>query len=167
MALEQDVDVINISFGASEKSKVLERAVKDAHDREVVIVAAAGNTGTDAKQYPAEFGEVIATAAVSQDGTVLAGFSSRGGWVDISAPGDNIVAPVPGGGWAAWSGTSMAAPFVSGQAALLLGLAPDMDADDVWDGIKEDALDVDDGGKGLVQLEASLDWVFEHFLDDD
>ncbi|WP_114592439.1 S8 family serine peptidase [Euzebya pacifica] len=165
MALEQGADVINISFGAGEKSKVLEQAVKDAEDQQVVIVAAAGNTGTDEKHYPAEFDEVIATAALATDGTVLAGFSSRGGWVDISAPGEHIIAPVPGGGWASWSGTSMAAPFISGQAALLLALAPDMEAEDVWKALEEDALKVEDGGEGLVQLVASIGWVHEHYLE--
>ncbi len=95
-----------------------------------MIVAAAGNNGSTTKEYPAaEEGKgVLAVAATTQD-DVRASYSNYGSWVQIGAPGDAILSTVPGNQWGAWSGTSMAAPFVAGVAALVqsvdAGLTPD------------------------------------------
>lgn len=94
-----------------------------------VVVAAAGNDGSRSlKTYPAAEGAygLIAVAASTASGR-LAAFSNSGRWIQMAAPGDGVTSSVPGG-WGTWSGTSMAAPLVSGTAALMHSLAPRLGA---------------------------------------
>lgn len=116
-AAQQGADVINLSLGADCGSQVLSSSIQSAIAQGVIIVAAAGNGGTDIAQCPASMPKVIAVAAVDEN-KVRASWSNYGaGWVDIAAPGVGITSTFPGG-YASWSGTSMATPFVAGAAAL-------------------------------------------------
>ena len=85
-----------------------------------VVVAAAGNHGTDKiREYPAaEHSKGLLSVAASATNGALAEFSNYG-WVKMASPGDGLTSAIPGGGYATWSGTSMAAPLASGAAALL------------------------------------------------
>lgn len=118
-AVDRGAKVINMSLGSEKGSPALQRAIRRAHERGVTVVAAAGNEGPGAGTvgYPAAYPETIAVAATDQaDG--IADFSSRGPEVDLAAPGAQIPSTMPGGGFAAMSGTSMAAPHVAGLAAI-------------------------------------------------
>jgi subtilisin family serine protease len=121
-ATAHGADVINMSFGTVEHtdSKVLKEAIKDAVHSGSVVVAAAGNDGSDVKHYPAAIDGVTSVAALDVGGTALATFSAQGKWVDVAAPGEDVISTLPCG-YGSWSGTSMASPFVAGEAALLAG----------------------------------------------
>jgi len=120
-AAKAGVDVINMSLGGPNGSAALERAVKSALAKGVVVVCAAGNSGPDPNTvgFPGGYPGVIAVAA-SDSNDDVAQFSSRGPQVAFIAPGVDITSTVPGGGTKKLSGTSMASPHVAGLAALAL-----------------------------------------------
>jgi hypothetical protein len=116
--------VINMSFGMLRQSSAVSIALAEAYARGVICVSAAGNSGAEFPQeYPALSPLALAVAATGFDERP-APFTSYGRFVDMSAPGVDIRSAYPGGRYVLWSGTSMAAPFVSGSAALLVGLHP-------------------------------------------
>lgn len=155
-AVAAGADVINTSFGSFTKSKMIERAVKRAMKAGVIVVSAAGNAGTDDKQYPAAQGGVIGVGASHE--AAIASFSGRGGWVDVVAPGTGIVSALPGGGYGVWNGTSMAAPIVAGQAALLREVAPELSGKDLRKIIRKTSRKAEGSIKGsIIALEAAVD----------
>ncbi|MFM6061718.1 MAG: S8 family peptidase [Microcystis panniformis] len=127
-AAENGAKVINISGGAltdmGEAEDWLIRAVEMCNERNILIVAAAGNDGCECLQVPAALPAVLAVGAVDARGHPL-DFSNWGETYQsqgILAPGENILGAKPGGGTVQLSGTSFAAPIVAGVAALLLSL---------------------------------------------
>ncbi len=133
-AVAEGADVINASWGGETYSQPLCDAIQLAGDAGVLVVAAAGNGGADgigddndaAPSWPANCPAtnlVSVAATTPSDG--LAGFSNFGaGSVDIGAPGQDVLSTIPGNAYGYKSGTSMAAPHVSGVAALVLGMHP-------------------------------------------
>ena len=121
-AADHGADVINLSLSGPTDSPLQRDAVAYAAGKGVVLVAAAGNDGNDALQYPAAYEDVLAVAA-STDRDRLASFSSRGEWVDLAAPGTSILSAAAGAYARVW-GTSFAAPIVAGAAGLVLSLRP-------------------------------------------
>jgi thermitase len=117
-SVNHGADVVNLSLGGTANPSVLRTAINRAYGRGVVVVAAAGNEGSNRPVYPAAYSKVIAVSATSADGRLLP-FSNRGEWVDLAAPGTNILSTSKSGGYGRMSGTSMSAPFVSGLAGLL------------------------------------------------
>ena len=118
--IENKVRVINMSFGFNKNSKALERAIQEVYKRNIVLVAAAGNSGgNNSVMYPAKYPEVIAVAA-SNSNDKVAWFSSGGSEVDVMAPGVGILSTHKSGGYKTMSGTSMASPHVTAACALIL-----------------------------------------------
>ncbi len=124
-AASHGAQVINASFGTHGSAGVLKDAVARVTAQGVLVVGAAGNDGRDRTMYPAAADGALAVAAVGP-GDVPSSFTNRGRWIDVSAPGESIHSTfaVPAGSWAANSGTSMATPFVTGEAALVLARRP-------------------------------------------
>ncbi len=150
-ASDDGAHVVNLSLGTTQTTNLLRTAVAlancdfDDDDDEfedagfdddrtrcankfgAVVIAAAGNDGSDTQQqFPAAEavpGSLSVTAHTEQ--RTLAPFANFGSWVEVAAPGDKIISTFPGGGYATWSGTSMAAPLASGTAALVLATYPD------------------------------------------
>lgn len=121
-AADNGAKVINMSYGGPGESATERNAVNYAWNAGVVLLGAAGNDGTTNRGYPAAFENVIAVGATNaQD--LRAGWSTYGpDWVNVGAPGENIMSTVPGG-YANATGTSMASPMAAGVVALLWAFA--------------------------------------------
>jgi subtilisin family serine protease len=119
--IQNDMDVANMSLGASNASRAFEAICGEAYNRGLMLVAAAGNEGYG-PEYPAAFGQsVVAVASVDSD-SQHSDFSNVWETNDISAPGEGIVSCRLGGGYMVLSGTSMASPHVTGSIALGLSV---------------------------------------------
>ncbi len=120
-AVTNGADIINLSMGADCDSDVLKEAIDAALVNNVLVVAAAGNDGSNVPQCPAKYFGVIGVTAVRSDNSVPE-WANYGDWVQLAAPGEGITSTIvgpEGAGYASWSGTSMATPFVTGAAALV------------------------------------------------
>lgn len=117
-AVEQNVHIINISFGTQTYSEALKTAVDAATEKGILIVAAGGNHGNSSVDYPAAFDSVLAVGATNAAGEISS-FSSRGEAIDVVAPGEAVLAQGNFGEDLTLSGTSLSAPHVTGVAALL------------------------------------------------
>jgi len=112
-------EVISMSFGGFGYDQGFYDALRAAYSYGIVLVAAAGNEGDSGVTYPAKHPEVIAVAATDENDNV-ASWSSKGPEVEIAAPGVNVLSTYRNNWYAYGSGTSMAAPHVSGTAGLMI-----------------------------------------------
>ena len=129
-AVNQGVRVINMSF-AGPNDPSLERALKAAYDKNIVLIAAAGNAGPKSPPlYPGADPNVIAVTATDVDDKLFPG-ANRGKYVSVSAPGVDILVPAPENTYQITTGTSVAAAQVSGIVALLLERNPKLTPADV------------------------------------
>lgn len=167
-ALEKGCQVISMSFGApvetGSHSVVFEQVARIAMEHKCLLVAATGNESDREEgliapvNHPANCPSVIAVGALNASLKIAefscAGTDATSGQVDIAAPGDNILSTWPGGKYRRESGTSMAAPFVAGAAALLWEQYPDSSAEGIWLKLIQQArrstLPASDIGAGLV-----------------
>ena len=135
-AYDNGADVINMSFGGSASSVAVQDALATAYTR-CVLVASAGNDGMPNEglgslpNYPTAYSYVLGVMSVDQNGAESA-FTNydvtayNGVEYEVYAPGEGIISTIPGNRYATWSGTSMAAPLVSGMAALLRSYYTDL-----------------------------------------
>ena len=117
-AIEHDMDIINMSFGTNVYSEILEAAIQDASDAGILMIAASGNTGEESIDYPAAFEEVISVGSVDAQGQICEN-SSGGSSAELLAPGDAVRTSSFFGGTIIASGSSIAAPHVTGVASLI------------------------------------------------
>ena len=142
--IEQQIDVVNMSLGGAEPSEALEQLIVRARQAGIACIVAAGNSG-GVVQYPGSSPNVLTVAAIGRvnefpadsyhaqtvtpvvdaNGFFSASFTCYGPEVSVCAPGVAITSSVPENSYAAWDGTSMAAPHVTGLAALALAHHPD------------------------------------------
>ena len=129
-AIDENVDVINMSFGSLENSKILHKAIKDAYGKGILLIAAAGNRGEiDGKvEYPAAYNEVMSVGAIDSNGDITEN-SSVGEDVDVNAPGEFVKTTTNFGLETVSSGTSIAAPHITGMACMLWQMNKEKSAD--------------------------------------
>ena len=142
-AADKGAHVINLSLGGYAYSNALRDAINYAvNDNNVVVVAGAGNDNVSTPFYPAAYDNVIAVAGTT-DVDTKADFSDYGAWVDVSAPAVDIMTTYLGGDWGLANGTSLAAPFVAGVAALIRSQHPEWNATMVRNQILQTADPID------------------------
>lgn len=119
IAMEKKARVINLSL-AGPSSRLLQRSIEQAVRNGAVVVAAAGNGSSGGvPPFPATMADVIAVTAVDVEQAPYT-FATQGEFIDLAAPGVDILSSAPGGQWLVFSGTSAAAPHVSAIVALML-----------------------------------------------
>ena len=173
LVLYPKADIINLSLGLTEDSFVIGDAIRDAVAAGVIVIAAAGNEGSDAAFYPAYYPEVFGVGSVNHEG-YRSLFSNFGANVSVMAPGgtdqtsiyydginDDILGPVGDDNYAFFIGTSFAAPHVSAVAALMKQLDSGLDSVSFASYLNRGMLtDVrEDGsfyGRGLINAEKAV-----------
>ncbi|MDB4330371.1 S8 family serine peptidase [bacterium] len=121
-AVDNGANILSNSWGGGGFSQALYDVIEYAKERDVLFVAASGNSNTDRMHYPSSYeNDNIISVASSDAQDNKSSFSNYGlPHVDIAAPGSSILSTIKGGGYAFMSGTSMATPYISGAAALML-----------------------------------------------
>ncbi len=160
-AVECGADIINMSIGGYNYESDYDFAVNRAYRNGVVIVAAAGNEGRALKEYPAAFDHTVAVASVGRNGK-RAEYSNYGSWITISAPGSDIYSacttsndPTNNSAYDWMSGTSMAAPVVSGAIALYMSKVGSLNYDQILPVLKNSANKCSSSqmGYGIISVE--------------
>ncbi|MBI4333900.1 MAG: S8 family serine peptidase [Chloroflexi bacterium] len=164
-AVDNGMQVVNMSFGGGSWPWVGEQALSNAYNAGIVLVAGSGSQGRadgsgDNVNYPARYNNVVAVGAVDGQNNRLPG-SSTGYALELAAPGLNIYTTARGGGYGFFGNTSAAAAHVSGAAALLIraGVAGNLE---VRRRLRDTALDLGSPGwdtrygKGLINVSRAI-----------
>ncbi len=165
-AVKNGAHIINMSFGSAQRSKAVDDALDLAEAKGVAGIASAGNGGAEEVQNPTSRKGVNVVGAVDSL-NIKADYSNYGSWVKVVAPGTGIRSTFWTGGYATWSGTSFAAPFVSAQSALMLSVNPTLTPSNLRSAIRSTARSIDDInplfvgllGKGVIDVFAAVNSV--------
>jgi hypothetical protein len=130
-AAENGVRIANVSFGGDQSSSLLQDAVTYAWNNKTLVFSSMSNTGNSVASYPAACTNVVAVGATGQNGTI-ASFSAYGSWITLVAPGVSVPSAVNGGGYASFSGTSIASPIAAAVAALAVSVNPTISNSDLF-----------------------------------
>ena len=148
-AADHGADVVNMSLGTYTENKTLGEAVKYALGKNVVCVATMGNDNVERRRYPAGFPGMIAIGSTDENDK-KSSFSNYGNWITVSAPGTNILSTLPTymspNGYGKMSGTSMAAPLVTGLVGLMRSQSKGLSPAEASKVLKESSDDLGDPG---------------------
>lgn len=146
-AIEDDVDVINTSFGLFSPSYSLNRVIEEAYQQGIIVVSAAGNSDSSAGFYPATYDNTISVASLYPNGTKMEK-SNYGDWVDVATLGYRVHSSLPDNSYGYKSGTSQATAFISAEVAKILaanGLDNDISFEEVLEQLLEDRELIEEG----------------------
>lgn len=164
-AVDQSSDIINLSLGGIDDNIYISQAIEYALDHNVLVIAASGNDNVNCDLYQPAGLDGVYTIGASSLLNTKANFSNFGSSLEIMAPGVRVLSTVPGGGYEAWDGTSMAAPIVSGIAAILKADYPEVDVLTLKEALNTAANDLSIEGKdmltgyGLIDASKAYDYL--------
>jgi thermitase len=145
-SVNRKAKVVNLSLGGLGEKSILKEAIDYANRKGAVVTAAGGNYGDGRTVYPAAYGNVMAVAYTDAS-DVRSPNSSYGSWMNVAAPGVNIVSTVPGGDYGTRSGSSFSTPHASALAGILFGQG--RSKENVFKRIQTTATDVGPRGKDV------------------
>ncbi|WP_248926755.1 S8 family serine peptidase [Paenibacillus hamazuiensis] len=130
--VENKINIITMSFGGVEDSKILHQVIKEAKDQGILFIAAAGNKGAGVETllFPARYSEVLSVGSIGRSNE-RSMYSSTGQELDMVAPGEQILSTVLNGQYGMQSGTSMSAAYVTGAAAVLWSRDRSLDSEEI------------------------------------
>ena len=131
-AADNGADAVNMSWGGGGVSTYGQNVCNYAWNQGVILIAAAGNDNTNQQFYPAAYDNVVSVAATT-NGDAKSSFSQYGTWIDVSAPGSQILSTNEGTGYSMSQGTSMASPMVASLVGLMISHAPSATPQDIID----------------------------------
>lgn len=161
-AYDKGAMIVQISLSTNQFSQTLKNAIKEAQDKNILIISSAGNTGVKEPRYPAAFNGVLGIGATDETKEV-ASYSTRGEHVSLVAPGNLIYTTSPNSKYESVSGTSFAAPQVAGAAALVWSIAPVLTNTEIRDLLINSAEDKgvpgkdDEYGYGILNTEKAVE----------
>lgn len=163
-AIAKRVDVVNLSLGGASYSAIENEVIQRAIDAGIIVIAAIGNEAEKGNpiNYPAAYNNVIAVGAVNERNE-KSYFSNFNQYVQLVAPGENIWTTLPKNTYNTVKGTSFSAPIVSGTAAMLKALMPQLTSSEIQQMLTSSATDLgkpgrdDEYGAGLVNIERLVD----------
>jgi len=129
-AADNGADAINMSWGGGGVSTYGQNVCNYAWNAGVILIAAAGNDNTNQQFYPAAYDNVVSVAATT-NGDAKSSFSQYGTWIDVAAPGSQILSTNEGTGYSMSQGTSMASPMVASLVGLMISHAPSATPSDI------------------------------------
>jgi len=144
-AIEQNVDIINLSIGNSSYNALMQQAINQAEAAGILVVAASGNTGKQQYMYPASYDHSLSVGSVS-DNMNKSFFTTFNDKLDVMAPGHNIITTDRNGSYVVVSGTSFASPYVAAMAAMIKSVYPDMSPADIRERLISSAIDAGEVG---------------------
>ena len=142
--------IISMSFGGSDSATV-QAAINDSYNNGTILVASAGNDGTNTKKYPCAYTNVICVAATDSDNT-SASYSNYGNWINLSAPGTGIWSTYYNDTYASQQGTSMSTPLVAGAIGLIKTLFPNKTQIQIENTLNNTGTSVDFNGFNLSRI---------------
>jgi uncharacterized repeat protein (TIGR02543 family) len=144
-AIEQGVDIINLSIGNSSYNALMQQAIDQAEAAGILVVAASGNSGKEQYMYPASYNYSLSVGSVS-DNMNKSFFTTYNDKLDVMAPGHNIVTTDRNGYYVVVSGTSFASPYAAAMAAMIKSVYPDMSPADIRERLRSSAIDAGEVG---------------------
>jgi hypothetical protein len=160
----QGAKVLNFSFGDNVESPIMKDAIRFAYSMGCVMVSSSGNSNWDYRHYPSDYPEVISVGGSNPDGGRFSR-ANYGNYIDVIAPGMDIITTDLNNEYKVSNGTSLAAPYVSGLAAMLHQKYPGIDPDAVKGILKATANDINEPGwdyrtgSGIINAERALKYV--------
>lgn len=161
-AIDNNIDIISMSLGGEKESESLHKAIKEAHDKGIIVISSVGNNGfsiNDTVTYPAKYDEVIGVGALGKNKKRWFR-TSRGNGIDILAPGEDILSNSLDGKYIKRSGTSIAAAYVAGVVALIMEQNESLSNDEIKNILSKTAIPIGskfEYGNGVLSISKALD----------
>lgn len=161
-AANMGVRIVNCSWGGGQRSEAENDVIQYAYSKNTLVIAASGNNYRQEDFYPASYDHVISVGSINPNNGDRDAFSNIGYRVDVGAPGSSIKSTVPFEGYAFQGGTSMAAPQVTGEAALILAKYPTLNAGQLGEMIRAsargntDTTVTDMMGRGMIDINRAV-----------